>query len=120
MNILKKLYITRNNRDRILNGAKLISGFAKQLGQQPKKPYAKNTLYLDFSRVLDREHNYFLYPGVLRDHPYIKPLYSVILKGEEPDFSNENRYIKKPKKNAIEIFDLAEAQKGGIGISVGR
>lgn len=115
----KRLYITRNNRDRVLNGAKVIEGFKKQLGERPRKPYANNALYIDFSRVLDREHNYFLYPSVLNRFPYIKSLYRAILLGAEPDFSNENRYIKKPKKHAIEIFDLQEAQKGGIGISIG-
>lgn len=119
LTIQRKIYITRNNRDRVLTGAKLISGFTKQLGLQTKKPYAKNALYLDFSRVLAREHNYFLYPGVLGEHPYIKELYRIILFGKEPDFSNESRYIKKPHKNTIEIFDLKEAQKGGIGISIG-
>ncbi len=119
LNIQKKLYLTRNNHDKVLNGAKLISGFQRQLGQRIRKPYASNALYLDFSRVLDSEHNYFLYRHVLAEHPYCKELYQAIFDGIVPDFSNENRYIKKPKKNRVELFDLKEAQKGGIGISIG-
>lgn len=117
--IQKHLFITYNNKDRTLNGAKLISGFKRQLGERPRKPYANNALYVDFSRVLEREHNYFLYPSVLNRFPYIKSLYRTILLGVEPDFNDENRYIKKPKKHTVEIFDLHEAQKGGIGISIG-
>lgn len=117
--IQKHLYITRNNSDRTLNGAKIISGFKKQLGERPRKPYANNAVYLDFSRVLEREHNYFIYPSVLREHPYIKDLYNTIFIGVEPDFNNETHFIKKPKKHAIELFDLQEAQKGSIGISIG-
>lgn len=119
INIQKKLYITSNNRDRTLNGAKLISGFKRQLGERPKKPFASNALYLNFNRVLDREHNYFLYPSVLRRKPYIKDLFKLLLIGQEPDFNDENRYIKKPKRNTIELFDLEEAQKGGISLGVG-
>lgn len=119
ISIQQHLYITRNNRDRTLNGAKIISGFKRQLGERPRKPYAKNALYLNFSRVLDREHNYFLYPSVLKRKPYIKELYRVLLIGKEPDFNDENRYIKKPKRHAIDLFDLEEAQKGGISLGVG-
>lgn len=115
----RSLYITFNNRDRILNGAKLISGFSKQLGQQSKWPFSKNALYIDFSRVLNREHNYFLYPSVLNERPYIKNIYRTILIGQTPDFSDENRFIRKPHKRRVEVFDLNEAQKGGIGISIG-
>lgn len=119
LNVQKRLYITRNNHDKVLNGAKLISGFKRMMGERPRKPYAKNALYLDFSRVLDTEHNYFLYRHVLAEHPYCKDLYQQLFNGVVPDFSDENRYIKKPKKNRIELFDLKEAQKGGIGISIG-
>lgn len=117
--IQKYLYITRNNHDKILNGAKLISGLERQLGERPRKPYAHNALYIDFSRVLGTEHNYFLYRHVLADHPYCKELYQTLFNGKEPDFSDESRYIKNQKKHAVELFDLKEAQKGGIGISIG-
>lgn len=119
INIQKKLYVTINNRDKVLRGAKLVTKLSRQLGQQPKPEYAANALYIDFSRVLEKEHNYFLFPSVLNTHPYIKDIYNLLLSGTEPDFSDENRFIRKPSKNRIEIFDLKEAQKGGIGISIG-
>lgn len=119
INLQQHLYITKNNRDRTLRGAKLITGLDKQLGQQPMPPFASNALILDFSRVLNKEHNYFLYPSVLNEHPYIKNIYHAILSGMVPDFNNTERFIINSKKHAVEIFDLKEAQKGGIGINIG-
>lgn len=120
LNIQKNIYITNNDRDKVLRGAKFATGFTGQLGKKARPPFAKNALYIDFSRVLEKQHNYWLFPSVLRTRPYIKDLYKMLLSGTEPDFSDENRYIKKPNKNRIEIFDLTEAQKGGIGISIGQ
>lgn len=112
------LYITKNNHDRSLNGAKIIT-LAGQLGERPKKPYAKNALYISFNKVLHLEHNYFLYADVLKEHPEIKEVYSSIFHGKTLSLDDIKKFKKQTNKNAVELVKPYLPESGNVGLSIG-
>lgn len=115
INIQKHLYITRNNHDKTLNGAKLIS-FHRQLGERSRGPYAGNAVYINFSNELELEHNYFLYTGVLKQHPEVKKIYEAIFAGKEPVFSDKAKF--HVNQNLVEMQQTWLPQKGDVGFSI--
>ena len=108
LHISKHIYVTVNDRDKNLNGAKLLF-FAHQLGERPKGPFCKNVNYIDFSDVLDKQHNYFLMQPLLTQKPYLRDFYNNIFNGEVPQLkfvdtsiSEEIRkYLPGRSENAI-------------------
>ena len=82
INISTNLYVTQNKKDFTLKGAKFLL-LKKQLGQSSSvKKLAPNATYIDFSGMLNEEHNYFLYNSTLTKHPILKHIYTKILSGE--------------------------------------
>jgi hypothetical protein len=102
INIQDNLYITRNNHDRNLNGAKLASFFQRQLGERPRGPYALNATYIDFSNVLSLEHNYFLYDDVWREKPQIERIYYNIFHGFDLSLEDKAKF-KRCNNNTVEV-----------------
>jgi hypothetical protein len=102
INIQEKIYITRNNHDRSLNGAKIISFFQRQLGERPRPPYAMNAQYINFSTVLSFEHNYFLYDRTIDFYPQIGQLYSSIFHGRKPAFDDVTKFRKR-RSNYVDL-----------------
>jgi hypothetical protein len=115
INIQQRIYITRNNHDKTLNGAKLIT-FRRQLGERARGPYALNATYINFSAVLDMEHNYFLYTGVLKAHPNIKAVYNDIFFGRQVIFTDKREFFIK--RNLVDMFETTLPKKGDTSLSI--
>lgn len=104
LNISKNIYLTRNNHDKILNGAKLVLA-QHQLGERPKRHFLPTATYVNFSPVLKLEHNYFLLHEVLTQSPYIKDFYQNVLKGKKENFDPEHFKVEKElTPNQIKCF----------------
>lgn len=120
LNIQDQIYLTRNNKDRTLLLAKL-AGFTEQLGRRSALLKAKNAIYLNFSAVLEREHNYFLMTNVLARHPDIKSIYSDIFHGRTINFNDEKRFINQQNGRIITLKGPERVtQEGDISIGIGR
>ena len=108
--ISKNIYLTINDKDRNLRGARILFK-ARQLGESPQPEYCKNVTYVDFSEVLDIEHNYFLLPNVLNQKPYLKKFYSDIFNGQTPQLifkdnstpEDVKKYLPGKSENSIPI-----------------
>ncbi len=83
LSFAKNIYITINDRDRNLRGARIIFA-AHQLGEKIKSRQSKKVHYVNFSEVLDGEHNYFLITSLLKRKPYLKQFYYDIFVGKKP------------------------------------
>lgn len=119
LNIQDKIYLTRNNKDRTLLLAKL-AGFTEQLGRRSAIRKAKNAIYLNFSPVLEKEHNYFLMTNVLARHPDLKTIYSDIFHGKTINFNDEKRFINQRNGQIITVKGPERVtQEGDISIGIG-
>ncbi len=119
LDIQDKIYLTRNNKDRTLLLAKL-AGFTEQLGRRSALRKAKNAIYLNFSPVLEREHNYFLLTGVLERHPDLKIIYSDIFHGRTINFNDEKRFINQHNGRVVTLKGPERVtQEGDISIGIG-
>ncbi|HWY11299.1 MAG TPA: alpha/beta hydrolase [Bacteroidia bacterium] len=116
LNIQKQIFVTRNNHDRTLELARL-AGFTKQLGMHNRWRKADNAIYLNFSKVLEKEHNYFLMNNVLRSHPNIKALYNDMFHAKPILFDDEKKF-KQRKKNVITLIQPYFGEDGDVGISL--
>jgi len=114
LNISTRIYVTKNNNDKNLNGARLVT-FRRQLGERPRKPFSPNAVYVDFSQVLGKEHNYFLLRHVLKDHPYIRSFYDTVLKGKEAGFEETHYKAESTIPNKVNCY-LPEAGSFSIGL----
>lgn len=54
----KQIYVTSNQNDWVLHGANLLIG-SKLLGNSPQIPLAKNAIYINFTSIAGKAHNYF-------------------------------------------------------------
>lgn len=119
LNIQDEIYLTRNNKDRTLNLARL-AGFTEQLGRHWGAAKAKNAVYLNFSPVLEKEHNYFLLTNVLARHPDIKAIYSDIFHNRIINFNDEKKYINQQNGRVITLKGPERVtQEGDISIGIG-
>ena len=90
--IQKRIYITFNNEDKTLKGAKLLR-LANQLGLGYKGRKAINAQYVNFSKVASTEHNLFLGKTASeKNNRYIYSFYDQAVHGKEVNFNNENAY----------------------------
>lgn len=83
LNFSQHIYITINNRDKNLRGARLIFR-AHQLGEKPKGALSKKATYINFSDVLDKEHNYFIISSLIAKKPFLKEFYLDVFTGQTP------------------------------------
>lgn len=119
LNIQDQIYLTRNNKDRTLLLAKL-AGFTEQLGRRSALRKAKNAIYLDFSPVLEREHNYFLMTNILVRHPDLKTIYNDIFHGKAINFNDEKKFISQKNGRVITLKGPERVtQEGDISIGIG-
>lgn len=79
----KNTFVTINKGDRNLNGAKLVL-FRHVMGEKVKKPLVPGVHYVSFSKVLEREHNYYLIKPLLEQKPYLQKFYADIFSGKMP------------------------------------
>ena len=80
---------------------------------------AENAFYLDFSPILEKEHNYFLMTNVLAKHPDIKTIYSDIYHGKAINFSNEKKFINQRNGRVITLKGPESVtQEGDVGIGI--
>ena len=83
----KNIYLTINDKDRNLRGARILFK-ARQLGESPQPEFCKQVHYVDFSKYLTIEHNYFLMQEVLNKKPFLKVFYTNIFEGKTPPVIN--------------------------------
>jgi hypothetical protein len=92
LNLQKRIYITINNNDRTLQGAKILR-VSNQLGLGFKGRMAKNAKYVDFSQLSTIDHNLFLGKSTAeKNNQYIFDFYDQALHGKEVDFQNETAF----------------------------
>jgi hypothetical protein len=70
------IIVTQNENDFVLHGAQLLT-WSKQLGISNSGDYFPNATYLNFSKVAEKQHNYFLgiYPFENRNPDYRQIFY---------------------------------------------
>jgi esterase/lipase superfamily enzyme len=90
----KNIYVTINDKDRNLRGASIIFG-DHQLGERPKKEFSEKAKYVNFSKVLEREHNYYIMQPLLRKKPFLKQFYSDVFEDKVPELNYPETLIKK-------------------------
>jgi hypothetical protein len=98
LSISENIYVTINNRDRNLNGAKIIF-LENQLGERPKSDLSKKATYVNFSSVLNKEHNYYIIPSLLNQKPFLKQFYADIFAGKIPQLNYPAKLIGKGKQD---------------------
>jgi hypothetical protein len=90
--IQKRIYITINQNDRTLYGAKLVR-LAHQLGLGNRNRTADNAKYIDFTPVAGIEHNLFIGKSEAgKNNEFIYNFYHQAFHSEEVDFGNERNY----------------------------
>jgi hypothetical protein len=117
LNIQENIYITRNNHDRTLLLAQ-IAGFSKQLGMYSRWRKAENATYLNFSKILSVQHNYFLMKNVLRAHPGLKEMYADIFHGKKLSFEDNKRYRVRKKGRVIDLMRPKTPNDIDLGINL--
>ena len=88
------IYLTINDKDRNLRGASIIFG-DHQLGEKPKKEFCQKVNYVNFSKVLNKEHNYYLMTEVLNEKPFLQQFYADIFENKIPALNYPATLIKK-------------------------
>lgn len=116
LDIQDNIYLTHNNHDRTLNLAR-IAGLSKRLGMHTRWRKAKNATYLNFSKILSVEHNYFLMRNVLREHPGLKEMYYDIFHGKKLTFEDGKRYRIRKKGRVIDLIHPSERSADTVHIS---
>lgn len=81
-----EVIITQNENDFVLQGAQLLT-WSKQLGNTNNDEYFPNATYLNFSKVAEKQHNYFLgiYPFENRN-PRYREIFYWLFHGEKIEF----------------------------------
>lgn len=87
------IYITINNRDRNLRGASIIFR-DHQLGEKPKAVFCEKANYINFSKVLDKEHNYYIMQPLLTKKSFFKKFYADIFEGKNPEKDYPETLVK--------------------------
>jgi len=105
VNFQQRIYITLNDEDRPLRGARLLR-MAKQLGSGFSGNPAKNAYYIDFSEIASIEHNLFLGKSEIeKNNEQVYRFYDEAFHGKKvdltsaPGFRKKNRelvYVAKP------------------------
>jgi hypothetical protein len=117
LNIQREIYITKNNHDRTLLLAG-IAGLSKQLGRHSGWCKAKNAVYLNFSKVLIHDHNYFLMNHVFRQNPQIKTVFDDLFHGRIMSFDDQKKFRKRKNGRVITLKALPVSQDGDISFSI--
>jgi hypothetical protein len=94
LNFQQRIYITSNQKDRILKGAHLIT-FRRILGENLGKPLARNANYINFKNLVGNRHNYYLELTLLRSQPGIRFFYNSVFHGANLDPENKARFKKR-------------------------
>lgn len=90
------LYVMYNKNDWVLNGATLLM-WSRQLGTRAMPPLADEVVYLDFTKVAQKEHTYFVGAHQFEDTiPHIQEIYYQLLHGHP--FNPENKDYLAEKK----------------------
>ena len=92
------IYITINDKDKTLRGASVLFG-DHQLGEKAKLPFCEKADYINFSNVLNREHNYYVMRPVLTAKPFMQKFYRDIFEGKIPEKNYPASLWKKKTKS---------------------
>jgi hypothetical protein len=97
LSFTNQIYITINDRDMNLRGASIIFR-DHQLGERPKQTVSEKVNYINFSKVLFKEHNYYIMQHLLNEKPFVKKFYEDIFAGKDPDKNYPKTLLKKKAK----------------------
>ncbi|MBC7695060.1 MAG: alpha/beta hydrolase [Burkholderiales bacterium] len=92
------IYITINDKDINLRLASIIFR-AHQLGEKPKAVFCEKANYINFSKVLDKEHNYYIMQPLLTEKSFFEKFYEDIFEGKKPEKDYPETLNKKSKTN---------------------
>lgn len=100
----KRIYVQYNPDDRVLKLASLPS-LTTQLGNKPEYPLVKSVQYVNFNKVIDDDHSYFL---SLADRPPVEPevweYYNTILHGDKVRFKSPRYQISEFDKVGVDVI----------------
>jgi hypothetical protein len=102
------VYVTQNNDDFILRGAKMLSR-QHMLGLDAEKPFSNKAEYIDFSEVYSYEHNYFLMEPPQGDRGAREVFYQMF-NGLELDFSS-SRFKQMKENRTFSVQPFSEDEK---------
>jgi len=98
LSITDNIYVTINDKDRNLRGASIIFG-DHQLGEKPKPVFCEKVNYVNFSKVLDKEHNYYIMQPLLTEKYFLRKFYATIFEGNIPDKNYPETLVKNARTN---------------------
>lgn len=102
LNIQKQIYIISNKGDYPLHGVWFLRKFVP-LGLKAKAPHAKNAVYIDFSLIANKAHNYYTGKTELeKQNQQVYDFYNTIFQGTAVDTSK--REVFKPKENGLGFY----------------
>jgi hypothetical protein len=108
----RRIYITINDEDRPLQGARLLR-MAKQLGSGFNGKPASNAYYIDFSEIASIEHNLFLGRSAIEmENSQIFRFYDEAFHGKPVDLIIEPGF--RQKNNTMVYIATSAAQQAGL------
>lgn len=102
----KRIYVHYNPEDRVLRGASLAA-FATQLGNDPGYPIVTKARYINFNKVVDDGHSYFLtLQG--REPAQAETLrhYRIILHGDAALLNSRYYTVSSHEKIGVDVLPL--------------
>ncbi len=88
------IYVNYNPHDFTLGGALLVSK-RNQLGMKLHRPVCPEVRYVNFHKLVNKEHNYFLdLPGRKRSSEKAFGYYNIIFHGNSADFADTAKYCR--------------------------
>ena len=94
-------YVVLNKNDRVLKSAYLLTS-GKMLGNIVIKPYAENTIYVNFTEIAGKEHTYFVgYHPFENENKTVFELYNTLIHGGKPDFNTSDFEVLNEKEYFI-------------------
>lgn len=98
INFSERIYVNSNDADFSLTGLKIFSRFGHQLGEGPKKEFAENAIYVNFTKAvgfpgsMGPSHSYY-FGTITQKSENIKNYYTNILHGNEAHLKNPDLFV---------------------------
>lgn len=104
----KRIYITNNHYDYSLKGLHIYTKHGNQLGEEFNGAMAKNANYVHFTEAVgfrtptSNTHTYFI-GEIPRQSKNIREFYNTIFQGNQIDFSDTTRFVKREEGLGYDI-----------------
>lgn len=109
LNFSDRVYINSNDDDFSLTGLRILTKLGRQLGENPREPYAENAIYVSFTEAvgfpgsMGPSHSYY-FASIPEKSENIKKYYTGIFHGLEAQLTNNQLFAYKPKQGAYAII----------------